>query len=98
MVDILLELTFIKLNNWFATTYQEYRVIAYLKENKSFHNSFEQRPLEPPPMFNSIPIGGRMDGPNSNMPPRGPHGVNIPRWGRPSDRERDEFLAKRRRF
>lgn len=49
-------------------------------------------------MFNSIPIGGRMDGPNSNMPPRGPHGVNIPRWGRPSDRERDEFLAKRRRF
>jgi hypothetical protein len=31
----------------------------YLKENKLFHNSFEQRPLEPPPMFNNMPIRGR---------------------------------------
>ena len=48
-------------------------------------------------MFNNMPMGGRMDGPNSNMPPRGPHGVHA-RWGRPGDRERDDFLAKRRRF
>lgn len=73
-------------------------------ENKPFHNnSFEQRPLEPPPMFNNM--GGRMDG-----PPRGPHinngpphgnGPPNPRWCRPNgpnDRDRDEFGPKRRRF
>ncbi|KAI9565227.1 hypothetical protein GHT06_009010 [Daphnia sinensis] len=71
-------------------------------DNKPFHNSFEQRPLEPPPMFNNMPIGGRMDGPNNNMgnmPPRGPpHGVSAPRWGRPNERDREDFLVKRRRF
>lgn len=50
-------------------------------------------------MFNNM--GGRMDG-----PPRGPH-INVgppysngpaPRWGRPNDRDRDEFGPKRRRF
>lgn len=69
-------------------------------ENKPFHNNFDQRPLEPPPMFNSM--GGRMDG-----PPRGPHinvgpphanGPPTPRWGRPNDRDRDDFGPKRRRF
>lgn len=69
-------------------------------ENKPFHNNFDQRPLEPPPMFNNM--GGRMDG-----PPRGPHinvgpphanGPPTPRWGRPNDRDRDEFGPKRRRF
>jgi len=73
---------------------------AVLKENKPFHNNFDQRPLEPPPMFNNM--GGRMDG-----PPRGPHinvgpphanGPPTPRWGRPNDRDRDEFGPKRRRF
>jgi len=64
------------------------------------HNLMDlpMRPLEPPPMFNNISMEGRMDGPNLNLPLRGPHGVHIPRWGRPSDRDRDEFLAKRRRF
>lgn len=58
-------------------------------------------------MFNNMPNGGRMDGPNCNMgnmhPPRGPphgppHGVNVSRWGRPNEREREDFFAKRRRF
>lgn len=54
-------------------------------------------------MFNNMPSGGgRMDGPNcnmGNMPPRGPpHGVSATRWGRPNERDREDFLAKRRRF
>lgn len=52
-------------------------------------------------MFNNnMNLGGRMDGPNGNMPPRGPHGMPNQRgpWGRP-DRERDgDFMVKRRRF
>ena len=93
---------------WLLAEFQKVSLInaspmcCYLKENKPFHNSFEQRPLEPPPMFNNMPIGGRMDGPNSNlgnMPPRGPsHGVSAPRWGRPNERDREDFLVKRRRF
>ncbi len=51
-------------------------------------------------MFNNgMNIGGRMDGPNNNMPNRGLHGGPAPRWGRPHDRDRaDDFMAKRRRF